>query len=146
VLEAGLIPYEEGGCDATGIIHVEVYDVDGTPLDGILVRFVWSHKQGVPDLATGEKGPGIVEHSMNHGGEQVTILGHIDGRTFTSETTRDLRFDNPGPSLDELLAANCCAGEAAGRQIQMDDCLAGTFPNRHWDYRVKFQSTHQIGQ
>jgi hypothetical protein len=146
VTEARLFSYDEGGCCANGLILVEVLDVDGVPLDGIHVRMIWSHAAGAPDLPpTGDKGPGRTEHAMFHGGEQVTVLGHVDGRSFASEVTRDLRFTGPGPSFDEVVAANCCGD--ADRQLQWDDCNAGLIDvkcNGHWSYVVKFQATHRI--
>lgn len=144
VTHAALVPWEEGGCCNQGLIRVQVLDVDGEPLDGVYVRFVWTHKLDPTDLTSGDKGPGLVELVLNSDGEQVTLVGHVDGRSFVSETTRVLRIGNPPPSLDELLAANCCAGEAASRQQQMDDCLSGDIGCGHWDYFVQFQATHRI--
>ena len=142
IIEAGLIPFEEGGCCVTGMIRVHVLDVDGVPLDGILVRAIWGHKLGEPELPTGEKGPGTLEFIKNFGGEQVQVVGDVNGQTFTSEITKDLRFDSPGPSYDEAVAANCCG--PAGPQIEWDDCEKGFIECRHWDYRVTFQATHRI--
>ena len=144
VREARLLTYAEGGCCNQGLIRVQVLDVDGTPLDGILVRMIWSSQAGVPDFVTGAKGPGTIEHNMNMGGEQVTIVGNTGGRTFTSQTTRDLRFRSPGPSYDELIAANCCGSDQKGHQMQMVDCQSGFDCGGHWDYLVVFQATHRI--
>ncbi|MFC2029133.1 hypothetical protein ACFLWA_00210 [Chloroflexota bacterium] len=144
VTHADLVPWAEGGCCNQGLVRVQVLDVDGEPLDGVHVRFVWTHKLSGIDLTSGDKGPGLVELVLNSDGEQVTLVSHVDGRSFTSETSRVLQIGNPPPSLDDLLAANCCAGEAASRQQQMDDCLSGDIACGHWDWFVQFQATHRI--
>ena len=145
VKEARLFTYDEGGCCANGLIQVRVYDVDGAPLDGILVHMLWSGQAGGSDpLPTGDKGPGITEHVMFGGGEQVQIAGHVDGRKFSSQTTRELRFRSPGPSYDELVGANCCG--PLDRQMEWGECQ--TNPpfdcGGHWSYLVIFQATHRI--
>lgn len=143
VKEARLFTYDEGGCCGNGLIQIRVLDVDGTPLDGIKVHMIWSSQAGAPDPPpTGDKGPGVTEHVQFGGGEEVIVVGHVDGRSFSSEKTRRLGFRDPGPSYAELQAANCCG--PLDRQLEWAQCEAEFNCGGHWPYLVIFQATHRI--
>jgi hypothetical protein len=89
VAKDDIVPIEENGCHETGghYLWITVIDIDGQPLDGIVVKVI---NGGETLLTTGEdKDPGETDFAMYIGGYQLEVIGDTDGRTYTSERTRD---------------------------------------------------------
>lgn len=128
VAEQRILSPEEnkGGKLGDHLIFITVMDVNGAPLDGIVLREI-----GVTDdeLITGDKGPGKAEFLMQGGGAfALMVVGEKDGRAYTSETTHQLSLEDP--ILDDLVVAGYCPD-------------VGTCQNHpwHWSYAVTFQRT-----
>ena len=127
-----IVPIEENGCHATGghYIWIKVVDINGRPLDGIVVKVI---NGGEELLITGkDKPPGKADFAM-YGGYQVEVVGDTDGRTYVSERTRTLTSTDP--PVPDLIASGVCSTE--------EECLEKRANNQlcrgHYSYRVDFQ-------
>lgn len=132
VVRDDIVPIEENGCHGTGghYIWLTVIDINGQPLDGIVVRVI---NGGETLLITGkDKPPGQTDFAM-YGGYQVEVVGDTNGRAYTSERTRTL--DSMDPPVSDLIASGVCSTEA--------ECLEKRANNQlcrgHYSYRVVFQ-------
>lgn len=132
VVRDDIVPIAENGCHGTGghYIWITVIDINGQPLNGIVVKVM---NGGETLVITGkDKPPGQTDFAM-YGGYQVEVVGDTDGRTYTSERTRTL--DSMDPPLSDLIASGVCSTEA--------ECLEKRANNQlcrgHYSYRVVFQ-------
>ena len=134
VVRDDIVPIEENGCHETGghYLWITVIDIDGQPLDGIVVKVI---NGGEALLTTGkDKDPGETDFAMYIGGYQLEVTGDTDGRTYTSERTRTL--SNDYPPVSDLIAAGVCSTE--------EECLEKRANNEplcrgHYSYEVVFQ-------
>ena len=132
VVRDDIVPIEENGCHATGghYLWIKVIDINGQPLDGIVVKVM---NGGEALVITGkEKPPGETDFAM-YGGYQLEVVGDIDGRTYTSERTRTL--SSMDPPVSDLIASGVCSTK--------EECLERRAKNQlcrgHYSYRVDFQ-------
>lgn len=129
---------ENGGCGGNHNIFVQVIDINGSPLDGIVVRGVWTKQ----DYITKEElwWAGAPYGDRNHGrtniplwaaGEQVFVKGDVTGRSYTSEVSRvfDTRTENI--PVEDLIAGGYCSSP--------EDCRGKPLCYGHYSYLVIFQ-------
>ena len=126
------MPVAENGCHATGghYIWITVIDINGQPLNGIVVRVI---NGGETLVITGkDKPPGETDFPM-YGGYQVEVVGDTDGRIYTSERTRTLISTDP--PISDLIACGICSTE--------EECLDKRAKNQlcrgHYSYKVVLQ-------
>jgi hypothetical protein len=132
VTRADIVSIEENGCHGTGghYIWITVVDVNGHPLNGIVVKVI---NGGETLLVTGkDKPPGKADFAM-YGGYQVEAVGDTDGRTYTSGRTRTLTSIDP--PMSDLIASGVCSTEEECLQKEADNQLC----TGHYSYKVDFQ-------
>jgi len=132
VVRDDIVPVEENGCHGTGghYIWITVVDINGQPLDGIVVKVI---NGGETLLITGkDKPPGKADFAM-YGGYQVEVVGDTDGRTYTGERTRTL--SSYDPPVSDLIASGVCSTEEECSEKRANNQLCWG----HYSYRVDFQ-------
>lgn len=91
-------------CGEKRELHVRVVDAAGNPLNGVTVLGNLSHVEAV----TGHKGvPGDAEFVLG-GGDEVTIIRDVDGRTATSDYVGGLTTTSTDIPRDALIAGGFC--------------------------------------
>lgn len=126
---------ENGGCRGNHEIFVTVVDVNGNPLDGVVVQDTFN---AVPPHVSGEKGPGKLEYDLWKNGFSLQVTQNPDGSPATSEVTAKLSsVDSDIP--DEWLAqAGYCSStqDCATRKPINQLCMG------HYSYYVTFKRTY----
>ena len=128
---------ENQGCQGLHDIFMTVVDINGVPLDGIIVR-VDDPAGGQIELATGEKGPGKAEYPMFNGVYVVRVLR--DGsRDCTSEVTRWL--DSLRPTVEDLWNCGYCEHDERTYEecAELREVGQGVLCAGHYSYEVVFQ-------
>lgn len=123
-----------GGADGCGVnvLFLRVVDAAGNPLDGVQMRVSW--ETGSEVVVSGTKGPGTVEFALA-GAYHVRVIGDVDGRSYTSEQTREI--DSYYPSYADLIAGGYCQSEAECRQKEENNQLC----YGHYSWEAEFQRT-----
>ncbi|MFQ5611822.1 MAG: hypothetical protein ACE5H9_06775 [Anaerolineae bacterium] len=125
---------ENGYCGYDHTIFIWVLDVEGNPLDGIVLGDTFNNVE----VASGDKGPGHANIPLQNNTMEILVKRHIDGTSYTSQVTFPLT------AADELIppliyqAAGFCNDpeECAWRQANNQGCRG------HFSYEVVFQKTH----
>jgi hypothetical protein len=127
---------ENQGCRGMHNIFIEVVDVNGVPLEGIVVR-VDDPAGGQIELVTGEKGPGKAEFPM-YGMYIVRVLRDASG-DYTSEVTRWL--DSGQPTIDDLWNGGYCEHDERTYEecAEFRELGRGFLCYGHYSYEVVFQ-------
>lgn len=128
---------ENQGCQGPHNIFVKVIDINGVPLDGIVVGVDTPTGERV-ELFTGEKGPGKAEFPM-YGSYWVRIVRDRTGRAYTSEVIRWL--DSFQPTVKDLWNGGYCqhAEKTYEECAKLRDLGAGYLCYGHYSYEVVFQ-------
>ena len=124
---------ENGGCMGNHHIFITVVDKNGSPLDGVVLHGLWTGE----DHVSGEKGPGRAEIILYKSGEQVRAVRDVSGRTYTSETTRNLDTREDQIPIPDLISGGYCNDEADCK----DKIARNAMCNYHHSYEVVFQRT-----
>jgi hypothetical protein len=124
---------ENGGCVGNHHIFITVVDKNGSPLDGVVLHGLWTKE----DHVSGEKGPGRAEIILYKSGEQVQVVRDVSGRTYTSETTRNLDTREDQIPIPDLISGGYCNDEADCQ----DKVAHNAMCNYHHSYEVVFQRT-----
>jgi len=114
-------------------IAITVVGKNGNPLDGVVLHGLWTEK----DYVSGEKGPGTTEIILWKAGEQVRVVRDVSGRTYTSETTRNLDTRVDQIPIPDLISGGYCNDEADCK----DKIARNAICNYHYSYEVVFQRT-----
>lgn len=100
---------ENDGCVGKHLLRIHVLDANGTPLNGIRLKGIYTGQE----LVTGDqgKGDGVIEYDLYHSGEGFTVTRNNDGREASSDaadgfTTRSVDIDKA-----TLIAAGYCSNE-----------------------------------
>lgn len=87
---------ENDGCIGKHLLRVHVLDANGTPLNGIRLKGVYTGQE----MVTGDqgKGDGVIEYDLYNSGEGFTVIRNNDGREAGSDraegfTTRSVDID-----------------------------------------------------
>lgn len=136
VAEAYLIPNPSyGGCPGAHSIFVTVVDVNGNPMDGVIVE---DTGHAVPPKVSGEKGPGKVEYDLWKNGFSLMVTQNQDGSPATSDVTPKLSSVDEDIPNEWLVQANYCR--------DLNDCLLRKSNNQlcrgHYAYNVTFKKTY----
>jgi hypothetical protein len=136
VAEAYLIPNPSyGGCPGAHSIFVTVVDMNGTPMDGVIVE---DTGHVVPPKVSGEKGPGKVEYDLWKNGFSLLVTKNSDGSPASSDVTPKLSSVDEDIPNEWLVQANYCR--------DMNDCVQRKSNNQlcrgHYAYNVTFKKTH----
>jgi len=76
IVEQRMLTVEEnGGCLGNHEIFVTVLDVNGNPLDGVIVGDTFDNIE----VASGDKGPGATEVTLWMNSMSLKVKRHIDG-------------------------------------------------------------------
>jgi hypothetical protein len=124
---------ENHGCVGDHNIFITVVDKNGSPLDGVVLHGIWTGE----DHVSGEKGPGRAEIVLYKSGEQVQVVRDVSGRTYTSETTRDLDTREDQIPIPDLINGGYCNDEADCK----DKLAHNAMCDYHHSYEVVFQRT-----
>jgi hypothetical protein len=128
---------ENQGCRGLHDIFITVVDINGAPLDGIVLLV--DAPAGIHDeLVTGEKGPGKAEYPMYNGVYDVRVLRDAE-REYSSEVTRKL--SSLHPTVEDLWNCGYCKHDdktyeecAEARDLGQGFLCAG-----HYSYEVVLQ-------
>ena len=126
---------EYNSCPGAHQIFVTVLDVNGNPLDGVMVEDTFD---AVPPHVTGEKGPGKLEYDLWKNGYSLHVTKNADGSPATSDVTPKLSSWDEDIPNEWLVEANYCR--------DINDCLERKAHNQlcrgHYAYEVTFQRTY----
>ena len=121
----------DGGCNWRHNIFVTVVDINGEPLDGLIVADKFDNYA----LLTGSKGPGRADFDLWANSLELFVKSGEDGTPYRSEMTRRLSSD--APEISDMIIGGVCNKEA--------ECQAklasGSFCYGHYSYEVTFQRT-----
>lgn len=136
IAESYLIPNPDyGGCPGNHQIFVTVVDVNGNPLDGVIVE---DTGHAVPPKVSGEKGPGKLEYDLWKNGFSLLVTQKEDGSPATSDVTAKLSSVDEDIPNEWLVQANYCK--------DLNDCLDRKSHNQlcrgHYSYNVTFKKTY----
>ncbi len=127
-----------GGCVGEGMheIFVNVLDVNGAPLDGIVVGDTWNNVElatGLPGKAAGQA---VIDLWAN--GMQITVKrDQATGQTYTSEVSPLSDSFAIKIPLEQLEQAGYCVGADECRKAQTENWCAA-----HFSWELVFQKTH----
>lgn len=126
-----IVAFEDGSLTSSGRhnIYFTVVDAGGAPIDGVILEEV--NNQPPTQVVTGDKGPGKTEFIMWAADYRFKVVGHVNGNTFSSETTHVLSILYEHGVWDDLIRGGICADEASCRDM-------GPL---HYSYNVTFQRT-----
>jgi hypothetical protein len=124
----------QGHCGYNHTMYLTVRDIQGTPLDGIVLQVSWA--DGEQEIVTGRKGPGKVEFPM-YGSYWVKVVRDTSGRGYVSEQTRPL--DSCRPTLDDLVAGGYCFDKTVAECAELREKGPGYLCWGHYSYEVVFQ-------
>jgi hypothetical protein len=127
-----------GGCWGEGMheIFVNVLDVNGAPLDGVVVGDTWNNVE----LATGLPGkpPGQAVIDLWANGMQITVKrDQATGQPYTSEVSPLCDSFAIKIPIEQLEQAGYCAGPEDCQKKQQENLCAA-----HYSWELVFQKTH----
>lgn len=100
---------ENDGCIGKHLLRIHVLDANGTPLNGIRLKGIYTGQE----MVTGDqgKGDGVIEYDLYNSGEGFTVIRNNDGREAGSDraegfTTRSVDIDQA-----TLIAAGYCSND-----------------------------------
>jgi hypothetical protein len=127
---------ENQGCRGMNLLFIKVVDINGDPLDGIVVR-VDDPAGGQIELVTGEKGPGKAEYPM-YGMYVVRVLRDAS-QDYTSEVTRWLSSEQP--TVEDLWNCGYCQADERTYEecAELRELGRGYLCFGHYSYEVVFQ-------
>jgi len=117
-------------------IFVNVLDVNGAPLDGIVVGDSWNNVE----LATGLPGklPGQAVIDLWANGMQITVKrDQATGQSYTSEVSPLCDSFAIKIPIEQLMQAGYCAGPEDCQKKQQENLCAA-----HYSWELVFQKTH----
>ena len=121
----------DGGCNWRHNVYVTVVDVNGEPVDGLIVGDKFDNYA----LLAGSKGPGRVDFDLWANSLELFVKSGEDGTPYRSEMTRRLSSD--APEISDMIIGGVCKDEA-----ECQDKLArSSFCYGHYSYEVTFQRT-----
>ena len=124
----------EGSCGMNHTLYIRVVDINGVPLDGIVVGIDDPAGRRI-ELTTGEKGPGKAEFPM-YGTYVVRVL-RVGDRGYISEITRWL--DSKQPTIDDLWNGGYCLDRSWEECNELRELGEGYLCYGHYSYEVVFQ-------
>jgi len=125
---------DEHGCGYNHTMYITVRDINGKPLDGIVLKVSWPG--GEQEIITGEKGPGKADFPM-YGSYWVKVVRDKSERGYSSEQTRAL--DSYRPTLDDLIAGGYCLDKTVAECAELRERGPGYLCWGHYSYEVVFQ-------
>ena len=122
------------------VIFITVLDVEGNPLDAIVVGDSWNNVEEV----TGKKGLGKTEIDLWANTMQLLVKRHaFTGETFTSEVSFPFSSFMTTIPNDQMIQAGYCSNEIeCDWKRQHDSYYCGG----HYSWEVIFQATRPIEQ
>lgn len=100
---------ENDGCIGKHLLRIHVLDANGTPLNGIRLKGIYTGQE----MVTGDqgKGDGVIEYDLYNSGEGFKVIRNNDGREAGSDaadgfTTRSVDIDKA-----TLIAAGYCSND-----------------------------------
>ena len=126
-----IVAFEDGSLTKSGFhnVYFTVIDAGGAPIGGVIIEEV--NNQPPIQVISGDKGPGKAEFTMYAGDYRFKVVGHINGNSFSSETTHVLSIVFEHGVWDDLIRGGICTDEASCRAM-------GPL---HYSYNVTFQRT-----
>ncbi len=127
----GSVDHGSVRCGYKHQIYVTVVDKNGQPIDGIVVERIYAKTRGV----SGTKGPGRLVFSLFSHGDKLRVVGDVNGRSFTSQVTRNLDVRDDQIPIKDLIAAHYCTDPVSCQQLIDANHLC----RGHYSWSVVFQ-------
>jgi tetratricopeptide (TPR) repeat protein len=135
IVEQRMLTIEEnGGCQGGHEIFVTILDVNGNPLEGVIVGDTFNNVE----VVSGTNGPGKSSITLWMNSMSLKVKGHIDGTPYTSEESFNFT------SHDELIplvwlqqSGYCDSPEDCQQRVENNQLCRG-----HYSYEIVFQKTH----
>ncbi len=131
VTKQRMLSYEENGqCRGNHNIYVTVVDINGAPIDGLIVGDTWNNVE----LVSGSKGPGECHFDLWKNTMEIIVKrDEATKQPFTSQKTRPL--SSVKPEIPDMIACGYCEDEAdCSRRLATNQYCVG-----HFSYEVVFQ-------
>ena len=126
-------PYGDGGGH---IIYIIVEDVNGQPLDGVVVGDTWNNVEDV----SGRKGPGKAEIDLYANTMEITVKrDQASGQPYSSEASPPCASYITTIPDEQLVTAGYFANEI---EAQWNRENYGYFGGGHFSWEVIFQRTY----
>ncbi len=127
-----IVAFVDGSLSVSGNhnVYFTVIDAGGGTIDGVILEEV----NNVPptQVISGDKGPGKAEFVMWAGDYKFKVVGHVNGKAFSSETTHVLSIVFEHAVWEDLIRGGICTDEASCRALGPS----------HFSYNVTFQRTY----
>jgi hypothetical protein len=127
-----------GGCWGEGMheIFVNVLDVNGAPLDGVVVGDTWNNVELPTGLPGKPPGQAVIDLWAN--GMQITVKrDQATGQPYTSEVSPLCDSFAIKIPIEQLEQAGYCVGPDECRKAQTENWCAA-----HYSWELVFQKTH----
>jgi hypothetical protein len=120
------------------VIFINVLDVNGVPLNGIIVGDSWGNVETV----TGGKGPGKAEIDLWSNTMEMVVKGDVmTGETYTSEVSFPFSSFMTTIPNEQMVQAGYCANDLeCDWKRQYDSYYCGA----HYSWEVIFQATRPV--
>jgi len=127
-----IVAFVDGSLSSSGNhnVYFTVIDAGGVPIDGVIIEEV--NNTPPVQVISGDKGPGKAEFVMWAGDYKFKVVGHIDGKAFSSETTHVLSIVFEHAVWEDLIRGGIGTDEASCRALGPS----------HFSYNVTFQRTY----
>lgn len=116
-------------------IFITVLDVEGQPLNDIIVGDSWNNVE----VVTGTKGVGKAEINLWTNTMEMVIKGNIQGETYTSEVSFPFSSFMTTIPNDQMIQAGYCANELECDWKRANDSY---YCGGHYSWEVIFQKTY----
>jgi hypothetical protein len=127
-----------GGCWGEGMheIFVNVLDVNGTPLDGVVVGDTWNNVEVATGLPGKPSGQAVIDLWAN--GMEITVKrDQATGQPYTSDASPLCDSFAIKIPIEQLEQAGYCVGPDECRKAQTENWCAA-----HYSWELVFQKTH----
>ncbi len=127
-----------GGCWGEGMheIFVNVLDVNGAPLDGVVVGDTWNNVEVPTGMPGKPSGQAVIDLWAN-GMEIVVKRDQATGQPYTSEVSPLSESFAIKIPVEQLMQAGYCAGPEDCQKKQQENLCAA-----HYSGEIVFQKTH----
>jgi hypothetical protein len=118
------------------IIFIHVLDVDGQPMDGVVVGDSWNNVE----ITTGNKGPGQTEIDLWSNTMEIMVKRDATtGQPYTSEVSFPFSSFLTTIPDEQMIQAGYCANEIECQWKRQNDSY---YCGGHYSWEVIFQKTH----
>lgn len=118
------------------VIFIHVLDVNGQPLDGVVLGDTWNNVE----VTSGNKGPGRTEIDLWTNTMEITVKRDAaTGQTYTSEVSFPFSSFMTTIPNEQMIQAGYCANEI---ECEWKRANESYYCGGHYSWEVIFQKTH----